>query len=211
MSRLSQIRLLASLLIGLQTAAFAAPQAQPGDVGRRHDNQGLADYGAIGGPVTTWPISWDAVLVDLEYIQANDVVLPNKVLPTFNRILARAQRETARGEFGYGGSLAVAEEPAQIRGFSNTPREKGELRAGASWFSEYVSLDLNVSAVESRASSLPQYDDPIPFPLPPPGATIRRMVKTSAPTAARLASISATGRSRRAPTNAGGARDGMAA
>ena len=132
-------------------SAYAAPQAQPGDVGLRHDIQVLADYGAISGPVTTWPISWDAVLADLEYIQANDIVLPNKVLPTFDRVLARAQREASRGEFGYGGSLALAEEPSQIRGFSNTPRENGELRAGVSWFSKRVSLDLNVSAVDDPA------------------------------------------------------------
>ena len=141
---------LAGLLLFTPTV-LAAPQAQPGDVGLRHDIQVLADYGAISGPVTTWPISWDAVLADLESVQANDVVLPNKVLPTFNRVLARAQREAGRNQFAYGGSLSGAEKPAQIRGFSNTPRERGELRAGVSWFSDVVSLDLNVSAVDNPA------------------------------------------------------------
>ena len=101
---------------------MAAPAAQPGDLGLRHDIQVLADYGAISGPVTTWPISWDAVLADLEYVQAKNIVLPNKVLPTFNRILERAQREAGRGEFSYGGSLAGAEDPTQIRGFSKCAR-----------------------------------------------------------------------------------------
>ena len=132
-------------------SAYAAPQAQPGDIGLRHDIQVLADYGAISGPVTTWPISWDAVLADLEYVQANDIVLPNKVLPTFNRMLARAQRETGRGQVAFGGSLAVAEEPVNIRGFADTPRERGELEAGISWFSEHISVDLNVSAVDNPA------------------------------------------------------------
>ncbi len=132
----------------LAQSVFAAPAAQPGDVGLRHDIQVLADYGAISGPVTTWPISWDAVVADLEQIQANDVVLPNRVLPTFDRVLARAQHEAARGQASFGGSLAGAEEPANIRGFSRTPRERGELQAGVSWFSRHVSLDLNVSAVD---------------------------------------------------------------
>ena len=151
MSRSSQMWLLLSLLAVLQASAFAAPQAQPGDVGLRHDIQVLADYGAISGPVTTWPISWDALLADLEHVQANDIVLPNKVMPTFNRMLARAQREAGRGKPRSSGHLAVAENPMQIRGFSNTPRERGELRAGVAWFSEHVSLDLNVTAVDDPA------------------------------------------------------------
>jgi len=141
---------LAGLLL-LTPTLLAAPQAQPGDMGLRHDIQVLADYGAISGPVTTWPISWDAVLADLEYVQANDIVLPNKVLPTFDRVLARAQREAARGKMAYGGSLAGAEEPTNIRGFADTPRERGEFEAGVSWFSEHISVDLNVSAVDNPA------------------------------------------------------------
>jgi len=132
-------------------SAYAAPQAQPGDMGLRHDIQVLADYGAISGPVTTWPISWDAVLADLEYVQANDIVLPNKVLPTFDRVLARAQRETARGQVAFSGSLSGAEEPVNIRGFADTPRARGELEAGVSWFSDRISVDLNVSAVDNPA------------------------------------------------------------
>lgn len=134
-------------MVFFTTATQAAPVAQAGDVGLRHDIQVLADYGAISGPVTTWPISWDALLADLEYVQANDIVLPNKVLPTFNRILARAQREASRGQAKFNAHLAVAENPVQIRGFSNTPRENGEASVGVSWFSEHVSLDLNVTAV----------------------------------------------------------------
>jgi hypothetical protein len=152
MQKISQIIWIVLVAISSSTV-WAAPQAQPGDVALRHDIQVLADYGAISGPVTTWPISWDAVLADLEEIQANNVVLPNKVLPTFDRILSRALRETKRGEFTYGASLAGAEDPANIRGFSNTPRERGEIRAGASWFSKYFSLDLNASVVDQPSDN----------------------------------------------------------
>ena len=149
LSMSSSIRKWLSLaaMVFFTNATQAAPVAQAGDVGLRHDIQVLADYGAISGPVTTWPISWDALLADLEYVQANDIVLPNKVLPTFNRVLARAQREAGRGQTEFSTHLAVAENPVQIRGFSNTPRENGEVSAGVSWFSEHVSLDLNVTAV----------------------------------------------------------------
>ena len=130
------------------STVWAAPQAQPGDVALRHDIQVLVDYGAISGPVTTWPIAWDALLADFEKIKANNIVLPNKVLPTFNRIFARALRETRRGEFSYGGGLSFAKDPINIRGFSNAPREKGEIHSNASWFHKYVSIDLNVSATQ---------------------------------------------------------------
>ena len=118
-------KILRFLLITVTTLAtcstFAAPVAQPGDVGLRHDIQVLADYGAISGPVTTWPISWDAVLQDLERIKADDVVLPNAVVPTFERVLARARREAPRGQHSLTGRVSAAEKPAQIRGFSDRP------------------------------------------------------------------------------------------
>jgi capsule assembly protein Wzi len=147
MTQFAQIRLVPLLLL-VSSAAWAAPLAAPGDMGLRHDIQVLADYGAITGPVTTWPLSWDAVLSDLEFVNANDVVLPNAVLPTFNRILAWAQRESRRGQHYFGAHLSAAEEPTQIRGFSNTPREQGEIGAGYSWFGKHLSIDLNASYVD---------------------------------------------------------------
>ena len=132
----------------IAVSVHAAPTAQPGDLGLRHDIQVLADYGAISGPVTTWPISWDALLADLEKTRADDVVLPNAVIPTFERLLARAQRETMRGSFAFSGRVSFAEDPANIRGFSNTPREDGEIGAGFAWFSEHLSIDLNASYVD---------------------------------------------------------------
>jgi hypothetical protein len=145
------IRLFVAVICLVPAAAIAAPQAQPGDVGLRHDLQVLADYGAIRGPMTTWPVAWDAVLHDLEEVVANDVVLPNRVLPTFDRVLSRARREAARGRVSFDFGASVAEEPIHIRGFSDTPREDAEVEAGVSWFSEHLTLDLNVSGVDNPA------------------------------------------------------------
>ena len=127
---------LVALAFLASSTASAAPLAAPGDMGLRHDIQVLADYGAIGGPVTTWPLSWDALLADLERIKTDDVVLPNAVIPTFNRILARAQRQARRGQHSMVGHLSAAQDPAQIRGFSDTPREQGEIGAGYSWLTK---------------------------------------------------------------------------
>jgi hypothetical protein len=84
-------------------------------------------------------------------VKANDIVLPNAVIPTFERILARAQRETARGEHAFRASIAVAEEPVNIRPFSNVPREDAEIGAGYRWMSERFSVDLNVSGIDNPA------------------------------------------------------------
>ncbi len=148
MSRFSNSVLLLGLVFGLQSAANSAPQAEPGDAGLRHDIQVLADYGAISGPVTTWPLSWDALLSDLEKIKLDDLVLPNAVIPTFERVLARARWETERGEYALEVGVSGAEKPTQIRGFSNSPRERGEIAAAYSWFSKHLSIDLNLSAVD---------------------------------------------------------------
>ena len=141
-------KILVTIACLASTTALAAPLAAPGDMGLRHDIQVLADYGAITGPVTTWPLSWDALLADLERIKSDDVVLPNAVVPTFDRVLARAQREARRGQHSFAANLSAAEDPAQIRGFSNTPREQGEIGAGYSWFSKHLTVDLNASYVD---------------------------------------------------------------
>ena len=132
MLRRSDSYLLCIVLLGvsLSATAVAAPVIAPGDAALRHDLQLLADYGAISGPVTTWPISWDAVLGDLESAKAKDIGLPANLRPTYERMLAKARRETARDEVRFNARIGVAEAPVDIRGFADSPREEGEIRAG---------------------------------------------------------------------------------
>ena len=144
-------RLLFAFCLLFSGLVHAGPSAQPGDVGLRHDIQLLADYGAIRGPVTTWPISWDALLADLERVKDEDIVLPNAVMPTYERLLSRAQRQTGVGVTTLEGRISIAEEPIGIRGFANTPREQGEVGGHLAWVSEHLSLDLNVSYVDDPA------------------------------------------------------------
>jgi len=88
-----------ALLIGLALPfdANAGPVVAPGDVGLRHDIQVLADYGVIRGPVTTWPLAWDAIRADLSRARDEQMVLPVAVERTLERLLARAERESLRG------------------------------------------------------------------------------------------------------------------
>jgi hypothetical protein len=45
----------------------------------------------------------------------------------------------------------VAEKPIVIRGFADTPREEGEIRAGYEYFSDRFTIDLNVSGEDNPA------------------------------------------------------------
>ena len=132
-------------LLFVATASFAGPVAAPGDIGLRHDIQVLADYGVITGPVTTWPLSWNALAADLQVAVDSEIVLPLAVNRTMQRILDRANRELHLRDARFNARLSGAENPMRIRGFASTPREEAELSAGFSWFGEHLSLDLNAT------------------------------------------------------------------
>ena len=133
------------------TTATAGPVIAPGDVGLRHEIQLLADYGVIRGPVTTWPLAWDAVEADLRRSRDEEMILPVAVERARDRLLARAERESQRGKHRVKGRLAVAEKPIVIRGFADTPREEGEIRAGYAYFGDRFTIDLNVTGVDNPA------------------------------------------------------------
>jgi hypothetical protein len=133
--------------LALTGAAAAGPVIAPGDVGLRHEIQMLADYGVIRGPVTTWPLSWDAVEADLRRASNDEIVLPVAVERARDRLLARAEREAQRSRHRVGGQVAVAGNPLVIRGFADTPREEAELSVGYAWFGDYITVDLNVTGV----------------------------------------------------------------
>ena len=141
------LRSLLFVLLFAASTSFAGSVAAPGDIGLRHDIQVLADYGVITGPVTSWPISWDALVADLQVAVDSNTIYPNAVERTLQRLILRANREVRRGDAQFSGRVSAAAEPMRIRGFSNTPREKGEASAGVSWLGKHLSLDLNATAV----------------------------------------------------------------
>jgi len=137
------------LLALAASPAVAAPAIAPGDIGLRHDIQVLADYGVIRGPVSTWPLAWDAIRADIDAARDESMILPVAVEQTLQRIHERAERETRRGQHRFRGRVAVAEKPSRIRSFENTPRENAEASASYIWFGERASVELNATAVDS--------------------------------------------------------------
>ena len=140
-------RVLILLLIFAVSPAIAGKVAPAGDIALRHDIQVLADYGIVSGPTTSWPISWDALVADLQVAVDSNTIYPNAVERTLQRLILRANREVRRGNAEFNGRVSAAAEPTRIRGFSNTPREEGEARVGLSWLGKHLSLDLNATGV----------------------------------------------------------------
>ena len=76
------------LLLLAPVVLSAAPLVAPGDSALRHDIQLLADLGLITTPVTSWPLSWGAILNDLEAATTVPTLGPatrNAFLRTMNR------------------------------------------------------------------------------------------------------------------------------
>ena len=131
------------------TSAFGGAFAPAGDIGLRHDIQVLADHGVFKGPVTSWPLSWDALAADLNDV--DETKHPQRVRITLQRVRARIERNTRRGEADFRTRVGFVNNPTAIRGFEYTPREDGEIMAGVSWLGERLSIDLQVSGVDSPA------------------------------------------------------------
>jgi hypothetical protein len=130
--------------------ASAGPAIAPGDLALRHDIQVLADYGIIKGPVTTWPLNWNAIAADID-APGDRTRLPNAVVDTMYRVQRRAERALQRNAPRFSAGLSAAEEPTRIRSFQNTPREQAELSAGMLWSDYRFVVDLNVQGVDAPA------------------------------------------------------------
>ncbi|MEX2123400.1 MAG: capsule assembly Wzi family protein [Woeseia sp.] len=129
-------------------AAGANPLISPGDLSLRQDIQLLADRGIIEGPVTSWPLSWAAILSDIDRSEP-DGKLSDQVTPALARVRARAEREAQAGELRFNARASAAENPVRARSFADTPRESGEIGAGLSWTGDRLSVTLNGQAVAS--------------------------------------------------------------
>ena len=141
--------LLLTLLVS--PAAHAGPSIPAGDLALRHDIQRLADAGVIKGTVTTWPLAWGPILADLNH--ADITRLPADVADALARVRNRGDHETSSNESRFRAAVGVADNPSRIRSFQNTPRGNSEVSAGVDWLGDWLSIDLNVQAVDSDQDS----------------------------------------------------------
>jgi Capsule assembly protein Wzi len=126
----------------------ADPLVPPGDVALRHDIQLLADQGIIKGPVTSWPLSWNAILADIDRSDSEGE-LPDTLLLALARVRERARRETETHEPAFSAKASAAEHPLRVRSFADTPRDSGEVGAGLSWTGDRFSVRFEGQVVAS--------------------------------------------------------------
>ncbi len=143
-------RLLA-LLAGLlfSNALLADPWAPPGDLILRHDVQLLADAGVIRSPVTTWPITWATLDADVSSVprELNDGLSTNE-LAALNRVTNRIERNKGLTGIQPNAEMSARTDDFWLRTFEDTPREKSEIRVGASWMGNRFAMRLQGSYID---------------------------------------------------------------
>ena len=125
--------------------AHADPWLAPGDEGLRSDIQLLADAYVLRGPVTTWPLSWPDIARDV--LGASGSRLDTATADALLRVQRLARVAAGNGYAGAGIRASGAYEPAQLRGFEDTPREEGDIALRASWLTDHMALNLQGTVV----------------------------------------------------------------
>jgi hypothetical protein len=123
--------------------ACAEPFIAPGRTELRVDLQTLADAGVIEAPVTTWPISWQAVIGSVDVARVGDLT------PDARMALERIRAEMRIAETTHRVKpyvrLGGITEPIALRGFADTPRDEGEIGGGFSITGDRLTLNLSLT------------------------------------------------------------------
>jgi Capsule assembly protein Wzi len=143
------------LLAGLAVnAACADPFIPPGRAELRVDLQRLTDDNVIQAPVTTWPISWQSIVGDLE--DADLAASSPATRAAFDRVATELRYAEQTHRFLPHLRIGAVGDPIAVRSFSATPRADGELEGGISYTGDRLSFNVNLiraadSADEWRA------------------------------------------------------------
>jgi hypothetical protein len=134
-----------ALFLLLQPIAFSDPWLAPGDEDMRADVQLLADAGILRGPVTSWPLSWPDIARDA--LAAAPGGLDDATAAALMRVQRLSRTAASPGYAGAGIRVSGAYRPTMLRGFTDTPRAKGEVAIRASWLGDHLALNLQGSVV----------------------------------------------------------------
>ncbi|RMJ03944.1 hypothetical protein DOQ08_01264 [Marinobacter litoralis] len=125
----------------------AAPWLEPGDARARHSLQKLSDRGHYQRGVTTWPVMWADVDSGIGNSIANDASSIGAQAAYLSFEQKQLGSEGARFEV----RLAGRTETSSVQGFSNQPRDKGELSVNLQWQGDYLAIGLKPVAVANAS------------------------------------------------------------
>ena len=134
-----------ALLLGALAGrpALAEPFIAPGWIGLRVDVQTLADAGVIAAPVTTWPISWQALTGSVDAAEVADLTPAARM--ALERIRGEMRIAEATHRLQPHVRLGGISEPVALRGFGYAPRDEGELEGGISFTGDRLSFNIDAT------------------------------------------------------------------
>lgn len=141
------VRLFLGAFVWLWSGVIVAgPWLEPGDAIMRHDLQLLSDAGVLTIPMTSWPIAWADVMRNID---SNKIELTSALARAKARVTQRYGEESKIGALRPHLRAAVSIHPRQYRTFEKSPREEGELEAGAEWTGDIFAARLQATYVNA--------------------------------------------------------------
>lgn len=134
----------ASAVAATTGTATASPWAEPGDSTLRNDIHILENFRLIDGVLSAWPLPWAQITYRLA--KADRDSLPPYAQAALDRVRARAAAETRQGQLHSELRADLTNQPALVRGFDYTARQRGEISASFEYMADSTAMRLSLGA-----------------------------------------------------------------
>ncbi len=119
---------------------LAAPWAEPNDRGLRHAIEVLRDTGLLTGPITAWPIPWQALSDALNNLPPQELShQQQQALAYLTGAVRNADRLRVTSQ------ISAATYPRALGGFADTEREKSSAAVSVEAMGEIFALNLTAT------------------------------------------------------------------
>jgi hypothetical protein len=122
------------------TSLLAAPWAEPNDRALRHALEVVRDTGLLPGPITSWPIPWQALSEALEKLPAQNLTEQQQQAISF---INSAIRDADR--FKITSQVSATAHPRALAGFADSTREKSEAGVSVEAMGEIFAINLSAT------------------------------------------------------------------
>jgi Capsule assembly protein Wzi len=123
---------------------FASPWAEPNDRALRHAVEVVRDTQLLPGPITTWPIAWQALSQALEALPRQALTEQQQQAVSF---LKNAIKQADRTRLT--SSFSTASHPHTLNGFADNVREKSEASVSFDAMGDIFAINLSASYVSN--------------------------------------------------------------
>lgn len=118
----------------------AAPWAEPNDRALRHAVEVLKDSGLLSGPITAWPIPWQALSEALDKLPPHELTTQQQqAMSLLNNAVRNADRVKITSQ------VSAASYPRALGGFADTEREKSAASVSVEAMGEVLAINLSAT------------------------------------------------------------------